>query len=438
MSATKSLGRFSIGVGDRFAHQANSQLRACLLAAEAGVQVVPVWNKSNREHTIIGSDPAHTRAAADAAVDELKWKQPYFCDADHINLSTVDRFLEPCDFFTIDVADQIGVAADQSDLDRFVRSRSGLLGAFELPGLAEPILVEREDLERVGRKYLAAVLRAATNYRYIERAKGKGTFLTEVSMDETDLPQQPVDLLLILAALADAAVPLATIAPKFTGRFNKGVDYVGDVSVFARELKQDMAVIRYAIQAFGLPAELKLSLHSGSDKFSIYGAVHDAMMKQGTGLHLKTAGTTWLEEMIGLAESGGDALALVKEVYTDAYGHREELCAPYAAVIDIDVAALPSPVVAQGWTAEQWVGTLRHEPGSPAYNRSLRQLMHVAFKIAAKMGSRYIAMLEQHEDCVAENVTRNLFDRHIGPVFLGSNMARRGAQCPDAAENVRH
>lgn len=421
MPGVKSLGRFSIGVGDRFVHQAEAQLRACVRAAEAGAVVVPVWNKSNREHTIIGSDPAQTRAAADAAVRRLKWQRPYFCDADHINLSTVDRFLEPCDFFTIDVADQIGVDAAQSDLDRFIRRHASLVGEVDLPGLTDPVLVNRQDLERVGRKYLAAVLRSAEIYRHIERVKGRGTFLTEVSMDETDSPQQPVELLLILAALGDGGVPLATIAPKFTGRFNKGVDYVGDPRIFARELEQDMAVIRYAIDAFGFPAELKLSLHSGSDKFSIYGAVHHAMMKMGAGLHLKTAGTTWLEEVIGLAESGGDALALVKEIYTEAYAHREELCVPYAAVIDIDQASLPTPAEAQRWTAEQWAGALRHDRESRQYNRSLRQLMHVAFKIAAKMGPRYTAMLEQHEEPVAENVTANLLDRHIRPVFLGSN-----------------
>jgi tagaturonate epimerase len=288
-------------------------------------------------------------------------------------------------------------------------------------------VVKREDPERVGRKYLAAALRAAEIYRHIERAKGHGRFLTEVSMDETDTPQQPAELLLILAALGDAGVPLATIAPKFTGRFNKGVDYVGDPRIFARELEQDMAVIRYAIDAFGLPAELKLSLHSGSDKFSIYDALHDAMMKMNTGLHLKTAGTTWLEEVIGLAGSGGEALALVKEIYAEAYAHRDELCAPYLAVIDIDVGSLPSPAEAQRWTAEHWLGALRHDLSSPEYNRSLRQLMHVAFKIAAKMGPRYIAMLEQHEEQVAENVTANLFDRHIRPVFLGSNLAQTNA-----------
>jgi hypothetical protein len=414
-----SLSRFSIGIGDRFAHQARAQLQACVQAATAGVLVVPVWNKSNREHTIIGSEPAQTRAAADAAVHELHWRQPYFCDADHINLNTVDRFLEPCDFFTIDVADQIGVAAAKPDFESFQRRHAGLIGTLELPGLSEPLHITQDDLDRVGRKYLAAALRAAEIYRYIERAKGRGTFLTEVSMDETDTPQSSAELLLILAALADARVPLATIAPRFPGRFNKGVDYIGDPCIFARELEQDMAVVRHAVKAFGLPAELKLSLHSGSDKFSIYAPVHSAMMKMDAGLHLKTAGTTWLEEVIGLVESDGEALALVKEIYAEAHAHREELCAPYAAVIDIHAASLPAPAEAQRWTAEQWVGALHHDPHSPLYNSSLRQLMHVAFKIAAKIGPRYVAILEQHESRVADNVTRNLFERHIRPVFLG-------------------
>jgi hypothetical protein len=439
LSQKQSLSRFSIGMGDRFAHQARAQLRACAQAADAGVLVLPVWNKSNREHTIIGSEPAETRAAADTAVNDLHWPHPYFCDADHINLHTVDRFLDPCDFFTIDVADQIGAAASQPDFESFLRRHAGLVGATELPGLPEPLQITQEDLERVGRKYLAAALRAAENYRYIERAKGVEHFLTEVSMDETDTPQSPAELLLILAALADAQVPLSTIAPKFTGRFNKGVDYVGDPRVFARELEQDMAVVRHAIAAFGLPAELKLSLHSGSDKFSIYGAVHDAMMKMNTGLHLKTAGTTWLEEVIGLAESDGDALALVKEIYSDAFAHREELCAPYAAVIDIHIASLPAPDEAQRWTAEQWVGALRHDPHSPLYNSSLRQLMHVAFKIAAKIGPRYINMLEEHEAQVAENVTRNLFERHIRPVFLGvSATGTRAVNAAEALVTERH
>ena len=125
-----TLGRYSIGVGDRFAHQAKAQLEACMLAGKAGVDVIPVWNKSNREHLIIGSEPASVRAAADAAVAELGWKLPYFCDADHINLSTVDRFLASCDFYTMDVADYIGKPAEQASIDAFVKKHTELVGTI--------------------------------------------------------------------------------------------------------------------------------------------------------------------------------------------------------------------------------------------------------------------------------------------------------------------
>jgi tagaturonate epimerase len=368
-------------------------------------------------------------------VQELGWDLPYFCDADHINLITVERFLAPCDFFTIDVADQIGTEAERIEVEAFTRRHAGLVGRLELPGLVEPFDVRPEDVARVGRQYLAATRRAAEVYRVIEQAKGAGSFLTEVSVDETDAPQTPAELLLILAALADAGVPLTTIAPKFTGRFNKGVDYVGDPEVFARELEQDMAVVRYATERFGLPCELKLSLHSGSDKFSIYTAVHRAMTKMNAGLHLKTAGTTWLEEVIGLAESGGDALAMVKEIYKEAYGHREELCAPYAAVIDIDSRRLPRPAEAERWTAEEWISAVRHDPHSPHYNASVRQLLHVGFKVAAKLGPRYLEMLEAHEDRLAANVTHNLFARHIAPVFLGRD-AGEGTQAAATGSGV--
>lgn len=98
------LNKYSVGTGDRFAHQAKAQLRACMIALDSGVEVIPVSNKSNREHAIIGSQPLTVRQAADAAVKALGWKLPYFCDADHITLHTVTPFLDACDFYTIDVA----------------------------------------------------------------------------------------------------------------------------------------------------------------------------------------------------------------------------------------------------------------------------------------------------------------------------------------------
>src|SRR5215813_6568516 len=86
-----TIEKYSVGVGDRFAHQAKAQLQACAMAAQRGVTVIPVWNKSNREHGIVGSEPASVRAAADEAVRQSGWTLPYHVDADHINLSTVDR-----------------------------------------------------------------------------------------------------------------------------------------------------------------------------------------------------------------------------------------------------------------------------------------------------------------------------------------------------------
>jgi hypothetical protein len=413
-----TLGKYSIGVGDRFAHQAKAQLRACLMAAERGVEVIPVWNKSNREHTIIGSEPATTRAAADAAVKELRWTRPYHLDADHIRLETVDRFLAPCDFFTIDVADSIGHAADHAAILAFADRHSDLNGELRIPGIDAAISVAPAKVVRTATKYLKAVKDAGAIYRKIAAAKGAETFITEVSMDETDTPQSPRDLLLILAMLADEGVPLQTIAPKFTGRFNKGVDYVGDLEQFEKEFREDLAVIAFAVKQFGLPASLKLSVHSGSDKFSLYRPMRRAIAEFDAGLHLKTAGTTWLEEVIGLAEAGGAGLELAKEIYTKALKKKDELCAPYATVIDINSSKLPEAETVARWNSQQFVGALRHDPSSKMFNPSFRQLVHVGFKVAAQIGERYLAMLRECESSISRNVTTNLYDRHIRPLFV--------------------
>jgi len=265
---------------------------------------------------------------------------------------------------------------------------------------------------------LHAVSQAGEIYRHIAKRRPHGSFVTEVSMDETDCPQTPAELLLILAAISDEGIPIQTIAPKFTGRFNKGVDYVGDVEQFEQEFSSDLAVIAYAVERYGLPKNLKLSVHSGSDKFSLYGPIRRALRMFDAGVHLKTAGTTWLEELIGLAEAGPEGLAMAQEIYAEAFAHRQELCAPYAAVIDIDPSRLPEPGTVRAWTAEQFAGALRHDQANPLFNPHLRQLLHVGFKIAAKMGDRYTRMLEACEESISRNVTQNLFDRHIEPLFL--------------------
>ena len=410
------LEKFSLGVGDRFAHQARPQLAACVRAAEQGVVVVPVWNKSNREHKIVGSEPAGTRAAADAAVGALGWAHSYYVDADHINLDTVDRFLAASDFFTLDVAHAIGHPPEAGAAQSFVHRHPELVGRIEIPGIAEPLDVTREQTCAAAHKYLFAVSEAGRIYRHI--ADQKQGFITEVSMDETDCPQTPSELLLILAAIADQGIPIQTIAPKFTGRFNKGVDYAGDVEQFEKEFASDLAAIAYAIAHYGLPGNLKLSVHSGSDKFSIYEPIRRSLQKFGAGVHVKTAGTTWLEELIGLSEAGPEGLAMAKQIYTSALDHLDDLCAPYAAVIDIDPARLPSAGEVRDWTAEQYAGTLRHDQRNPLFNPHVRQLLHVGYKIAANLGDRYTDLLQSCEESISRNVTGNLYDRHIVPLFL--------------------
>ena len=410
------LEKYTIGVGDRFAHQAAAQLQACVKLAEQGINVIPVWNKSNREHSFIGSEPQSVYDAAEAAVAALGWDKGWHVDADHINMDTVDKYLVCSDFFTIDVADFIGQTPEGDAVARFVGKHSELIGSVTIEGIDAPFDISREYVEEVAGKYLRAVAEAGTIYRHIE--SNKDDFIAEVSMDETDAPQTPPELLIILAALADEGVQLQTIAPKFTGRFNKGVDYVGDLPQFEKEFNDDLAVIAHAIAKYGLPANLKLSVHSGSDKFSIYPIIGAAIRRTGAGVHVKTAGTTWLEELIGLAEAGGDGLELAKEIYAKALENVDAMCEPYASVIDIDSAKLPTADEVADWSGDQYANALRHVQEHPEFNQHFRQLLHIAFKLAAKEGVRYTDLLKANSKVVGKNVTENLYDRHFKRLFV--------------------
>ena len=266
-------------------------------------------------------------------------------------------------------------------------------------------------------KYLLAVSEAGKIYRYIENKKGKDNFITEVSMDEVNDPQSPVEMLVILAMLAFEQIPAQTIAPRFTGRFNKGVDYVGDIAKFSKEFEEDLLVIEYAIREFRLPENLKLSIHSGSDKFSIYPIIKELINKYDKGIHVKTAGTTWLEEVIGLALAGNEALALAKTIYLEALSRLDELCAPYAQVIDIDSNKLPSADEVKNWDSTKFANTLRHIPGHKDYNPHFRQLIHVGYKIAVEHQEEYYTCLEKYAGIIGIQVTENLYDRHLCRLF---------------------
>jgi len=413
----KTLGKYSIGLGDRFGHQGGAQLKAIMDASSKGIEITPVWNKSNREHTTIGTQPGDVRIEADSVTKSAGFRKPYFVDADHINFDTVDRFIESSDFFTIDVAAYIGKKAEEKEITEFLSSVKKYTGELKIPGTKLSIKTSEKQIRLIAEKYLFAAIKAWDIFRKIEKAKGKGNFITEVSMDEVPDPQTPVELFFILNMLAAENIPIQTIAPKFSGRFNKGVDYVGDPEKFEKEFEADLMVIDFAVKEFGLPENLKMSVHSGSDKFSIYPYIGSIIRKHDKGVHLKTAGTTWLEEVIGLAASGGEGLKFVKEIYAESLMNIYDLCAPYADVIDINESLLPSKEEVSKWDSKKFADALRHIPGNRNYNLNMRQLIHVAYKLAAHRMDEYYRLLESNKEIVSQCVYDNIYDRHICRLF---------------------
>ena len=411
------IGKYSLGIGDRFGHQGSAQLRAIMKAGKHGVDITPVWNKSNREHNTIGSQPEDVRREADEVTKNAGFRKAYHVDADHINYETVDRFIKSSDFFTIDVASCIGQRAGNDEIQTFLEGAEKYTGDLKRPGLKKPLKISINQIATVAEKYLFATIKAWQIYRKIVKFKGKGNFITEISMDEVSQPQTPTELFFILKMLGEENIPVQTIAPRFSGRFNKGIDYEGDPGDFAAEFEADLMIIDFAVREFGLPQNLKMSIHSGSDKFAIYPYIGTIIRKHNKGIHLKTAGTTWVEEVIGLAESEGNALDFVKDIYFEALEIIEELCAPYAEVIDINISLLPSKDIVTGWDGKRIADALRHIPENRYYNSDMRQLIHIAYKLAALKKDQYLNLVEEHEKRIGQCVYENIYYRHICRLF---------------------
>jgi hypothetical protein len=410
--------KYSFGTGDRFGKEGKSQLEAIIEINKLGIPVVPVWNKSHREHSIVKTTQAAVAKEAADAVAAKEWKGSVYVDADHIGLSNVDQFIDHSNFFTIDVAHFIGQPAPAETKSSFVRRYKDFNGALYIPGIDEELDITTEFLEDTADKYLLAITEVKKIYDYIAGKKGKNNFIPEVSMDECEVAQTPPELFFILAELKFQGVPVQTIAPKFTGLFAKGVDYIGNIKNFAREFEQDVAVVKFAVEVFGLPSSLKLSVHSGSDKFSIYPAIKAAIKKNDAGIHIKTAGTTWLEEIIGLAEAGDEGLRIAKKIYVNSLARFDELTKPYETVLDINKSQLPQVEVVNIWTSGQFSRALTHDKDCPEYNPAFRQLMHVGYKIAVEIGNEFTGALKKYRDIIGKSVKNNILERHLKPLFM--------------------
>lgn len=408
--------KYSFGTGDRFGLEGQAQLAAIQEINKLGIPVVPVWNKSYREHTIVKTNHSAVAAEAAEAVKANGWSGNYYVDADHISMSIVDEFMDYSNFFTIDVAHFIGQKAEAADKKAFIENYKSYIGKLSIPGIEEEFEVTEAFLGDVADNYLLAIKEVKTIYDHIASKKGDN-FIPEVSMDECEIAQTPIELFFILAELKRVGVEVQTIAPKFTGLFAKGVDYIGNLDQFTKEFEQDVAVTQYAVKELGLPKSLKLSVHSGSDKFAIYPAMKKAIDKFDAGIHVKTAGTTWLEEVIGLAEGGGEGLEIAKEIYAKSMGRFDELTGPYATVLKIEKDKLPTIDEVNSWNEKQFTDALTHNQSCAGYNPSFRQVIHVGYKIAVEMGDRYMNALKTYRDVIEKNVKSNILDRHLKLLF---------------------
>lgn len=404
------LEKLSFGLGDRFGREGKAQLRAIQEVNRLGFPVVPVWNKSNREHELIGTTQKAVREEADEAVKTNNWRGNYYVDADHITLDNVDKFLDYSDFFTIDVAHFIGKSAETKLKTNFLKRTAN----HTVTGFSEAIL--HYDLSRFADTYLTAIHEVKRLYDYILTKKPYG-FIAEISMDEVPLAQSPLDLYFILKELKHLNIEPHTIAPKFTGLFPKGVDYEGDTELFAAEFDKDIRILKIAKDQLEIHHDIKLSIHSGSDKFSIYPVIRNLISKYKAGIHIKTAGTTWLEEVIGLARGGGEGLRIAKEIYHQGMIRFDELSAPYSSVLHIDPEKLPPPKEVLTWSSAHFANTLIHEQTCRDYNPHFRQLIHISYKAAAEMGKEFMDALDYYRDPIEEQVYTNLYDRHLKRLF---------------------
>jgi hypothetical protein len=407
--------RFSLGCGDRFGYEGRAQLRAFVLARQQGIPVVPVWNKSHREHRLTGTRPADVRREADEAVAALGWSEPYYVDADHVTASTLADFVTDCDFFTLDVAEAIGrPPPPEAEARLRDRARTWLGRPLPLPyGDWRPTAAE---LDAAVRRQAAPIEAARAAWERLRALLGERSVHVEVSMDETSQPQSLADLWVILIGLADAGVPVHTLAPRFPGAFHKGVDYEGDPTQFGRRLEEALTLLRYAREELGIPAHARLSLHSGSDKFRLYPVIREVLHRTGEGLHVKTAGTTWLEEVVGLVRAGSEGAAIVREIYRRALDQAATLLAPYAAVVSVDVSRLPPAHELAAWSADHLAAAIVHDPSSPKYWPELRQFFHVAYPVAAAIPEFHEA-LRAYREFIEPGVTFNLLERHLRPLF---------------------
>jgi hypothetical protein len=404
--------RTSAGLGDRLGLATPGHARA---VRAAGGRIAPIFpQQSIREMTRAGRSPIEVIDDATWGMFAEGWREGTGADADHLK-STAD--IDAClaagfSLFTIDPGEHVDSAADAAaaaalrassaslpwaaleDTEEALRRR--YLGhTFEVEHLR--LCFDEEILLRAAAKYGRAVAHVARLARHISKAAGARLVELEVSVDETETPTSPAEHYWIARELRRLGVAWVSLAPRFVGRFEKGVDYIGDLGALEQDVAAHAAIARHL-------GPYKLSLHSGSDKFSAY----PIAAEQTRGLvHLKTAGTSYLEALRTVA---GLDDALFRAIYAFARERYEADRASYHVSASLDRAPLPADV-----PSGDLAGLLEQFDA--------RQILHVTFGsvlTAAQPDGRprfkgaLLGLLRSNPEAYARNLEAH-FVRHLRP-----------------------
>jgi len=374
----------SFGFGDRIGLATPGHI-----AAVKGTKFSPVFaQQSVRENARTGRTLQQVLDDAKRAVDTAGWDAPWGADADH--LKSVDE-LEPFvqagyTFFTVDPGGHVDNAADTDPLEVLKQKTAAFnwdeLSALYLSGKGEQVwgMFDAELLMRATVKYGKAIQHVVTMFEHLSELKAEFDF--EMSVDETDAPTTPLEHFFIASELTRAGVKFTSLAPRFIGRFEKGVDYIGDLSALDVELEKHAAVTAH----FGT---YKLSLHSGSDKLSVYLLL---AKHWGERIHVKTAGTSYLEALRVMAKHEPD---LFLKIY--ALGRERYETDRQTYHVSADLSKLPDtddlPLLLDDFHA--------------------REVLHVSFGSAMdQFGTELKAALIKYDDVYYDNLKAH-FEKHL-------------------------
>ena len=403
----------SAGFGDRLGLATPGHVRSLRAVCKSEAAIAPIFaQQSVRENARTGRTPQQVVDDATWGLVEEGWRAPWGADADHLKTpEDVEAFAAAgYTFFTIDPGEHVDDEAHTAPRHRLENKLGALpwdtledsLPDLEARYLARPIplnggpfLFEREDLWRAAAKYGRAVAHTLTMYRHILSRLGDGCFELEVSVDETASPTRVAEHVYIASELRRLDVRWVSLAPRFVGEFEKGVDYIGDLAVFKAEFARHATVAR----ALG---PYKLSLHSGSDKFSIYPIAAELAAGGPAGgplVHLKTAGTSYLEALRVVAR-------VDRKLFCEILGLARERYETDRATYHVS-ARLEKVPAGEALADRELLGLLD--------DFDAREVLHVTFgSVLDALGERLRESLRRNHEAYGEGLAAH-FEKHLRP-----------------------